>query len=64
MTGLLKSKTFWFNIAIALVGVIEAQANVLRPMFASPFAFMAFCMAVSVGGIVLRIYTTKALSEK
>ena len=60
---LLKSKTIWFALALAVFGVIETQMSLFAGVLPS-WAFGLFSIAVSVAVAVLRIVTTVPLSEK
>jgi hypothetical protein len=63
MNGALKSKTMWFNAAIAVVGVLEMQQAVLT-QYVGPQNIGAVMMGLAVIGALLRVITTSALSDK
>jgi hypothetical protein len=60
----LKSKTVQFNLLIALVGLMEQNLGLFKGLFSNPNHFSWFCFGIAITGIVLRVVTTKALSEK
>lgn len=53
--GLLKSKTFWFNVFTAMAGIPAVMFGVDPTLLTS---------LASIGNIGLRILTTTSLSEK
>lgn len=59
----LKSKTIWFSILLAVLGVVEANVGVLQ-QYMTPQAFGIFSVVVGVIIAVLRVLTTLPLSEK
>lgn len=63
MTGALKSKTMWFSIALAVLGVLELQTALVRELV-GPENFGAVMLLISAGTAVLRVITTQSLSEK
>ena len=54
--GLLKSKTFYFNVITGLLEITNLFAGVIPPG--------SLVMVNAVGNIALRFVTTKPLSEK
>ncbi len=59
--SLFKSRTFWFNAAVALVAMLSAD-NVVKII---PARFAPFASAlVACVNIVLRLYTTEPVSIK
>lgn len=60
---LAKSKTIWFALALAILGVIEIQAKLFAP-YMSPEAFGIFNITLGIIVAVLRVLTTMPLSEK
>ena len=56
-----KSKTYWFNIALASVGVIEANMGLIRDNLGDNYGIVF--MAVAVIGIALRNVTTSEVSK-
>jgi len=60
---LLKSKTMIFSIALAALGAVQASLGVLDA-FLSPKGAGLAAMIVAVLVAVLRVVTTKPLSEK
>jgi len=59
--NLLKSKTVWYAILIAILSIVQGYIGLL-PM--TPIAQMAVGIAISVGIVVLRLITTQPISEK
>lgn len=59
--NLLKSKTVWYAILIAVLSIVQGYIGLL-PM--TPIAQMAVGIAISVGIVVLRLLTTQPISEK
>lgn len=64
---MLRSKTLWFSVFLAVLGVLEVNGSTLRgflnPVLGETWAGMVLLL-VSVVVAVLRIVTTKPLSEK
>lgn len=63
MMGALKSKTVWFNVAVALLGYLEVN-QALVSQWVGPQNLGHAMMAIALGGIILRTVTTSALSDK
>ncbi len=63
MPAALKSKTIWFSILLAVLGVVEANVGVFQ-QYMTPQTFGIFSVAVGVIVAVLRVLTTVPLSEK
>jgi hypothetical protein len=59
--NLLKSKTVWYAIIIAVLSIVQGYIGLL-PM--TPVAQMIIGIAISVGIVILRLVTTTAISEK
>jgi hypothetical protein len=59
--NLLKSKTVWYAIIIAVLSIVQGYIGLL-PM--TPVAQMAVGIVISVGIVILRLVTTTAISEK
>ena len=59
--NLLKSKTVWYAIIIAVLSIVQGYIGLL-PM--TPVAQMAVGIAISVGIVILRLLTTQPISEK
>lgn len=57
-----QSKTYWFNISIAIIGMLEASMHLLQDSLGSNYGF-AF-IAISAIGIVLRNVTTTEIEKK
>ena len=61
MTQLLKSKTVWFAILIAVLSVVQGYVALLP---VTPVQQMVVGMVISVAVLVLRLITTQPISEK
>ena len=59
--NLLKSKTVWYAILIAVLSIVQGYIGLL-PM--TPVAQMIIGIIISVGIVILRLVTTTAISEK
>jgi len=59
--NLLKSKTVWYAIIIAVLSIVQGYINLL-PM--TPVAQMFIGIVISVGIVILRLLTTQPISEK
>ena len=59
--NLLKSKTVWYAIIIAVLSIVQGYIGLL-PM--TPVAQMAVGIGISVGIVILRLLTTQPISEK
>jgi hypothetical protein len=59
--NLLKSKTVWYAILIAVLSIVQGYINLL-PM--TPVAQMFVGIVISVGIVILRLLTTQPVSEK
>ena len=58
---LLKSKTVWYAIIIAVLSIVQGYINLL-PM--TPVAQMFVGIAISVGIVILRLLTTQPIGAK
>lgn len=58
----LKSKTQLFNLAVAIIGVLEVNMGLLRDNLGDSYGY-AF-IAVSIVGLVLRSITTEPINAK
>jgi len=58
---LLKSKTVWYAIIIAVLSIVQGYIGLL-PM--TPVAQMFVGITISVGIVILRLLTTQPISEK
>ena len=58
---LLKSKTVWYAILIAVLSIVQGYINLL-PM--TPVAQMFVGIGISVGIVILRLLTTQPIGEK
>ena len=59
--NLLKSKTVWYAIIIAVLSIVQGYIGLL-PM--TPVLQMFVGIAISVGIVILRLLTTQPVSEK
>ena len=59
--NLLKSKTVWYAIVIAVLSIVQGYINLL-PM--TPVAQMFVGIAISVGIVILRLLTTQPIGAK
>jgi len=59
--NLLKSKTVWYAIIIAILSIVQGYIGLL-PM--TPVAQMFVGITISVGIVILRLLTTQPISEK
>ena len=61
MPSILKSKTVWYAIIIAVLSIVQGYIGLL-PM--TPVLQMFVGIAISVGIVILRLLTTQPISEK
>jgi len=61
--GALKSKTIWFSVLIAVLGVLEMQSELVRQVV-GPERFGAVMLLIGIVSAVLRVVTVKPLAEK
>jgi quinol-cytochrome oxidoreductase complex cytochrome b subunit len=59
--NLLKSKTVWYAIIIAVLSIVQGYIGLL-PM--TPIEQMVIGIIISVGIVILRLLTTQPISEK
>ena len=59
--NLLKSKTVWYAIIIAVLSIVQGYITLL-PM--TPVAQMFVGIAISVGIVILRLLTTQPIGAK
>jgi hypothetical protein len=59
--NLLKSKTVWYAIIIAVLSIVQGYINLL-PM--TPVLQMFVGIAISVGIVILRLLTTQPMANK
>lgn len=57
LRGLLKSKTFWFNVTVGIIEIVDVLNGKVIPLEISG-------AVIAVGNIFLRFLTKKPLSEK
>jgi hypothetical protein len=63
LKGALKSKTVWWNVALALLASLEMFAGHLTTLFGQDVA-AAILLVGAVTNLVLRTITTQALADK
>lgn len=61
LAQLLKSKTVWFAVLIAVLSVVQGYVALLP---VTPVQQMVVGMVISVAVLVLRLITTQPISEK
>jgi hypothetical protein len=61
--GALKSKTVWWNVALAVLGGLELIGSHLTTLF-GPQVSAAVLAAGAIANLALRAVTTQPLSEK
>ena len=59
--NLLKSKTVWYAILIAVLSIVQGYIGLL-PM--TPVAQMFVGIGISVGIVILRLLTTQPIGDK
>ena len=59
--NLLKSKTVWYAIVIAVLSIVQGYIGLL-PM--TPVAQMFIGITISVGIVILRLLTTQPIGDK
>jgi len=59
--NLLKSKTVWYAIIIAVLSIVQGYIGLL-PM--TPVAQMFIGITISVGIVILRLVTTQPIGDK
>jgi hypothetical protein len=59
--NLLKSKTVWYAIIIAVLSIVQGYIGLL-PM--TPVAQMIIGIIISVGIVILRLLTTQPIGDK
>ena len=59
--NLLKSKTVWYAIIIAVLSIVQGYIGLL-PM--TPVAQMVVGIGISVGIVILRLLTTQPIGDK
>jgi hypothetical protein len=59
--NLLKSKTVWYAILIAVLSIVQGYIGLL-PM--TPVAQMFIGITISVGIVILRLLTTQPIGDK
>jgi len=67
LKGALKSRTIWFSVFLAVMGVVEASSGAVREIFVPIFGGTAvgvILILVSIGVAVLRVLTTVPMEEK
>ena len=59
--NLLKSKTVWYAIIIAVLSIVQGYIGLLPMM---PVAQMIIGIIISVGIVILRLLTTQPIGDK
>lgn len=57
-----KSKTIGFNIALGLIGVLEASTGTIEPLLGDHYGFVM--MVVAMAGVTLRAVSTATLEKR
>lgn len=55
-----KSKTLWFNAALAALTALEASASLLQPLLREA-VYPVLVVTLTVGNALLRVITTQAI---
>jgi len=63
LSGMLRSKTMWFSLALAVFGVLEASTSYFQNLI-GPEYFGFFVVAIGGVTAILRVLTTLPLDEK
>jgi hypothetical protein len=63
MRKILRSKTMWFALALAVFGVLEMNIKFFSN-YLTPETFGIFSIVISIIVAILRALTTTSLSEK
>lgn len=58
----IKSKTLWFNIVVAVLGIIEMNMSLMQPYLGDSYGIIF--MVIAVINVVLRTVTTTSLKDK
>ena len=58
----IKSKTLWFNLIVAVLGIIEMNMMVLQPYLGEHYGIVF--MIIAIVNVVLRTVTTTSLKDK
>lgn len=61
--GVLRSRTVWFNVLLAILGSLELMGAHLTTLFGSQVA-AAIMLTGAVCNLALRAVTTQSLAEK
>lgn len=57
-----KSKTNWYGVIVLCLGIVEANASLIQQHLGEYYGL--FLMAIGIGTVILRQFTTKPVSEK
>ena len=57
-----KSKTIWFNLALGMVGVLEASTGTLKPLLGDHYGVVM--LGVAMAGMMLRTVSTTEIGKK
>jgi hypothetical protein len=63
MRSALKSKTLWFSVSLAVLGVLEQQFSLVEHLLPEEYRGLAL-IGVGVTVAVLRIVTTESVLDK
>lgn len=58
----IKSKTLWFNIIVAVLGIIEMNMSLMQPYLGDSYGIIF--MVIAVINVILRTVTTTSLKDK
>jgi len=58
-----KSRTLWFNLAVALLAVLDTYSSLLHS-YLPDFLYVALLLLIAAGNTYLRTVTTQGLSKK
>lgn len=58
-----KSKTLWFNAAVAALTALEASFSLLQPVLGDK-AYPVLLTVLTVGNAALRVITTQPIGKK
>lgn len=58
----IKSKTLWFNLLVAILGIIELNMLVLEPYLGDHYGIVF--MVIAIINVILRTVTTTSLKDK
>ena len=53
-----RSRTLWFNAAVAALAALEGVTGMLKPYMGDAF-YAALCIVLPIGNAILRVITTE-----